>query len=129
MARYRKTYKTRSNEARIPIQLGDVTLDAHFTNGNIRDNEWATLTTSSSLAQFIIENSPYYGKRILLQSSVEIKEPKKEPELNPENVKTMSEARVYMSKVYGVDMRSISAPNALKSCIAKHGVEFPNLQW
>ena len=127
MARYIKTYKTRSNEARIPIQLGDITVDAHFLNGNIRDNQWAMLTTKDSLVQFVIENSPLFGNKILLEESVPIDEEVDEVDMKPEDVTTLAEAREYMEKVYGINQRSISSPNALKSSIAKHQVVFPNL--
>ena len=129
MARYRKIYKTRANEARIPLQLGDVTVDAHFVNGNIRDGQWATLETSDSLTQFVIENSPLYGKRILLESSIEIMEPEPEHELGLEDVITLADAREYMVKNYGLDIKSISSPNALKAQMKKHGVDFPNFQF
>lgn len=129
MARYRKTYKTRSNEARIPLQLGDVSVDAHFVNGNIRDNEWATLTTSDALVQFVIENSPLFGKRIFLDSSFMIEEPVVEPELTIDDVKTLADARKYMEKEYGVDPKTIISPNALKSQMKNHQVVFPNAQF
>jgi len=128
MARYRKTYMTRANEARIPLQLGDVMVDAHFHDGNIRDNEWATLETTDSLVQFVIESSPLYGKRILLKSSVLLEEPKEEVEMKPEDVTTLEEARQYLVKNFGVDRRSISAPNAIKSVMKGRAIEFPNLK-
>lgn len=129
MARYIKTYKTRSNEARIPLQLGDVTVDAHFINGNIRDNQWATLTTKEALVQFVIENSPLYGRNIFLESSVLIEEPEPEKELNIDDVTSLQEARDYMVKKYGIVANTIISPNALKSQMKKHQVEFPNFQF
>lgn len=129
MARYRKTYKTRSNEARIPLQLGDVTVDAHFVNGNIRDNEWAMLTTSEAIVQFVIENSPLFGKKIFLESAFEIEEPVVEPELTLDDVKTLADARKYMEANFGIDTKTIISPNALKSQMKNHQVVFPNAQF
>lgn len=126
MARYIKTYKTRSNEARIPLQLGDVTVDAHFVDGNIRDNQWATLTTRDSLTQYVIEKSPLFGKRIFLESSIEIEEPKPEKKIGLEDVTSMAEAREYMVKNFGVNPKAIISPNALKTQMKNHQVEFPN---
>ena len=129
MARYRKTYTTRANEARIPLQLGDITVDAHFKNGNIRNNEDAALTTSDALVQFVIENSPLFGKRIFLKDSTPIEENEEEKVLELEDVTTTAEARAYMERVYGVLQKTVISPNALKSQMAKHDVVFPNLQF
>ena len=128
MTRFRKIYKTRANEARIPIQLGDVTVDAHFVNGNIRDNQYATLETSDTLTQFVIESSPLFGKKIFLEDSIEIEEPKPEKVLTLEDVTSLQEAREYMVKNYGVNLKTIISPNALKSQMKNHQVEFPNFQ-
>lgn len=128
MTRFRKIYKTRANEARIPIQLGDVTVDAHFVNGNIRDNQYATLETSDTLTQFVIESSPLFGKKIFLEDSIEIEEPKPEKVLTLEDVTSLQEAREYMVKNYGVNLKTIISPNALKSQMKNHQVKFPNFQ-
>jgi hypothetical protein len=128
MTKFRKTYKTRCNEAIIPFKLGDVTVTATFKNGNIRDNEWAKLETSDPVVQLVIEQSPLYGKAVLLDSMIEIVEEKPEPELTADDVTTLEQAREYLVKNFGMDKRTISAPNALKSAAKGHGVEFPNLK-
>lgn len=129
MTKFRKTYKTRCNEAIIPLKLGDLTVKATFKNGNIRDEDWAKLETTDPLVQLVIEQSPLYGKVILLDSMYEIEEPKEEPELTPETVTTLEQARQYMVNMFGMEKKTISSPNALKSAMKGHGVEFPNLQF
>lgn len=129
MTKYRKTYKTRCNEAIIPFKLGDVSVTATFKNGNVRDNEWAKLETSDPIVQLVIEQSPLYGKAVLLDSMIEIEEQAPaEPEIKPEDVTTLEQAREYMVKTFGIEKRTITAPNALKSQMKGHGVVFPNLQ-
>lgn len=128
MARYFKTYKTHANETRIPLKLGDVTLDAHFVNGNIRDNQWATLETSDPLEQMIIERHSLFGKVIFLEKQVEIEEPEEAADMQPGDITTLEQAREYLVRNFGVDKRSISAPNALKAVAREKGVAFPNLK-
>lgn len=128
MAHYRKTYMTRANEARIPIRLGDIMVDAHFVNGNLRDNENATLDTEDTLVQFVIENSPMFGQRIFLKNQILIEEPVEEPELTADNVTSLADARAFLEKEYSVNPKTVISPNALKAQIAKLGLSFPNLQ-
>lgn len=128
MKRYRKTYKVRANEARVVFKLGDVTVEGNFHNGNIRDDEWAKMDTSDPLVQCVIEQSPLYGNKVLLESVSEIEEPKEEKRMEPEDVTTLGEAREYMVKNHGIDIKTISAPNALKSKMKEFDVTFPNLK-
>lgn len=127
MAKYRKIYKTRSNEARIPLQLGDVTVDAHFMNGNIRDNQWATLETTDALVQFVIENSPLFGKKILLDNTFLIEDEK--PIFDVEKITTYSQLRDYLVSEYGCDRNKIGSPNAMKARVKEFGIELPNMVW
>ena len=134
--RYRKIYKIKANEAKITFKLGDVTVNGHFTNGNIRDNEWAMLETADPVVQFVIESSPLYGKKVLLDSAYEIEGSEDEAPAKEQHtiadtsyVTTQYEARMHMVKFYGENLRSITAPNALKASMKKHGVEFPNLKF
>ena len=128
MARYRKIYKTRSNEARIPLQLGDVTVDAHFVNGNIRDNQWATLETSDSLVQFVIENSPLFRKRIFLDTVIPIvDESAKDYKLD--EITNKDELREMLMNKFGYDLSKVSAPNSLKARVKELGLALPNMVW
>ena len=128
---YIKTYKTRANESRILFALGDVTVDAHFTNGNIRDNVYATLTTRDPLIQKVIESSPLYKRQVFLEKSVEIKEAVAAPSVNMEldKISTMQEMRQYLSKNFGIDIKAITSPNAIKARMKELGVVAPNLVW
>lgn len=126
--RYLKIYKTRANEARIPLRLGDVTFDAHFVDGNIRDKEWATLKTTNPLAQFIIENSHLYGKTILLACDPIPLDGEKEP-MKPEEVTNYQELREFLVNEYGIDRLKVSSPNAMKARVKELGIELPNMQF
>lgn len=125
---YQKTYKTRANEARILFALGDVTVDAHFKNGNVRDNVYATMTTSDALIQKVIESSPLYKKQVFLERSVEIKDVVK-PSSNVEldKITTYQEMRQYLSQNYGIDPRAVTSPNALKARMRELGIVAPNM--
>jgi hypothetical protein len=140
--RYRKIYKIKANEAKVTFKLGEVTVNGHFVNGNIRDNEWARLETSDPLVQLVIESSPLYGNKVMLDAAYEIEgseaeeQPKAEPKKEePNNIHDTSyvtsqyEARMHMVKFYGENLKSISSPNALKASMKRHGVEFPNLNF
>lgn len=130
---YIKTYKTRANEARVIFALGSVSVDAHFKDGNIRDNVFATMTTRDPLVQMIIEASPLYGKKVFLESSVKIAEPeKKETQTTvstPEKITNKNELRQYLADNFNIDPQTIISPNALKAKVRDLGLAFPNMVW
>lgn len=129
---YIKTYKTRANEARVIFELGSVTVDAHFKDGNIRDNVFATMTTRDPLVQKVIEASSLFGKKVFLESAIEIAEPVTKAETETtvlENITTMQELREYIASNFNINIKTITSPNALKAKVREFGLELPNMVW
>ena len=131
---YIKTYKTRNNEARIIFTLGEVTVDAHFKDGNMRDNVFATMTTRDALVQKVVESSPLYGKVVFLDRVVEIAEPKaEEPEKSAidslDKITNKDELRQYLANNFNIEAKTIIAPNALKAKVREFGLVLPNMVW
>lgn len=130
---YQKTYKTRANEARIIFELGDVKVDAHFKDGNIRDNVFATMTTRDPLVQKVIEASPLYSKKVFLDSAVEIAEPKKEEVKKAVDslaaITNKDELRQYLVNNFNIKANTIISPNAMKARVQELGLVLPNMVW
>lgn len=131
---YIKTYKTRANEARIVFSLGSVTVEAWFKDGNIRDNVFATMTTRDALVQKVIESSSLYGRKVFLDSVIEIAEPKvEEPEKSAidslDKITNKDELRQYLANNFNIEAKTIIAPNALKAKVREFGLVLPNMVW
>lgn len=129
MRTYQKTYKTNCNEARIPIKIGDINVDCHFRNGNVRIGQWATLTTKDAVVQKAIESSPMYGVTIILDKSVEYFEEEVKAAMELEDVTDLASLRNLLVEKFHIDRKSISAPNSLKAKVKELGLELPNMTW
>lgn len=128
--RYLKTYKTRDNEASIPLKLGDVSVTIPFKNGNVRKNEWATYTTADPLVQLVIEKSNLYGRSILLDSQHPIAEEEtKKARMKAADVTNIQQLRDYLVEECHIERQKISSPNAMKAKVNELGLEFPNMVW
>jgi hypothetical protein len=128
--KYLETYKTRDNEASIPLKLGDVSVTIPFKNGNVRKNEWATYTTADPLVQLVIEKSNLYGRSILLDSKQPIVEEEvKKARMKAADVTNIQQLRDYLVEEYHIDRQKVSSPNAMKARVTELGIELPNMVW
>lgn len=129
MKGYIKTYKTRDNEAIINLSIGSVNVTCHFKNGNIRNGEWATLTTRDAVVQKAIEQSELFGSRILPSGEPIPFDTKEEKEYDLEKITNVSELRDYLVDRHGIERTKILSPNSMKVKVRELGIELPNMDW
>lgn len=127
-----KIYKIKANEAIIPLTLGKCKVTAHFKGGNLMSGKWATLSTNDPIVQLAIEQSPRYGRAILLERIIAPK---------PESVKaegktevkvvegptTINDVITYLREVEGVEVSAMKTMAAVKKQIARLNLQFPNV--
>lgn len=127
-----KIYKIKANEAIISLTLGKCKVTAHFKGGNLMSGKWATLSTNDPIVQLAIEQSPRYGRAILLERVIAPK---------PESVKAEGKAEVkvvegpttindvitYLREVEGVEVSAMKTMAAVKKQIACLNLQFPNV--
>ena len=126
MTKLIKTYKTRANEAIINLRYADVDVTCHFVNGNVRMGKWATLQTMNDIVQRAIENSPLFGKKILLDGEPI---PVNENVVSASDITNVQQLREYLVSEYKCDRTKIASPNSLKAKVKELGIELPNMVW
>ena len=125
--------------ARIPLTLGDLKINAEFKNGNIANRVPASLITNDARIQMAIEiNKNYFGRLILLEwthaepgdiaeKSTPAAVPAQE-EVKPlslEDVKTIDDVKKYLIENHGV-AKNISSLATIKAKVEELGIVFPN---
>lgn len=125
--------------ARIPLTLGDLKINAEFKNGNIANRVPASLITNDARIQMAIEiNKNYFGRLILLEWThaepgdvAEKPTPAAAPaqkEVKPlslEDVKTIDDVKKYLIENHGV-AKNISSLATIKAKVEELGIVFPN---
>lgn len=127
-----KIYKIKANEAVLPLSLGKCKVTAHFKGGNLMSGKWATLSTKDPIVQLAIEQSPRYGRAILLERVIATESESVKAEGKPEvkvveGPTTINDVITYLREVEGVEVSAMKTMAAVKKQIARLNLQFPNV--
>lgn len=122
--------------ARVPLALGDLQVNAEFKNGNIQNGIPASLITSDPRIQMAIENDKrYFGRLIKLEWAHPDPSDEKPrgseaggTTMSAEDVKTIDDVKAYLIKNHNV-ARNISSLETIKNKVAELGLKFPNFNF